>query len=385
MPLPAADARTHSARLRDLIRQRVLDAGGWLSFSEYMDMALYAPGLGYYSAGARKFGDAGDFITAPELGDLFAQVLARVCVNALDALGADVIVEVGAGTGALAAGLLAASGEKQPARYLIIEVSADLRERQRETLAARVPGSLHRVEWLDQLPAQPVSGVLLANEVLDALPVERFLIREGEVLALGVVESADGPGFAWSAAEASPLLREAVEAVQSEVGYRFPSGYRSELNLRLNAWIAGVCGAVRPGLALFIDYGGTRREYYHPQRSQGTLACHYRHRFHDDPFFMPGLQDISAWVDFSAVAHGGVAAGWRLTGYGTQSHFLAAAGLPEVLSARPGALPDSRLVMEARRLLMPGDMGEKFKVMLLSAGHAHVGTGLLTRDLRHLL
>jgi SAM-dependent MidA family methyltransferase len=365
LPAPGVAAAEHSARVCAALRDRINNAGGWLSFADYMDLVLYAPGLGYYAAGARKFGADGDFTTAPELGGLFARCLSRVVRGALRRLPGGVIVEVGGGSGVLAADLLAALRDDPPARYLLLEVSGELRERQAATLAARVPELLDRVTWLDRLPEKPVRGVLIANEVLDALPVERFCVRDGHILQWGV--RSDGLELRWSARPAMPPLRDAVRRIESALGTPLPEGYTSEICLRQQPWVATLAGSLQQGLALFIDYGCSRREYYHPDRRDGTLACHYRHRRHGDPFFLPGLQDLTAWVDFSAVVEAAEAAGLTLEAYSTQAHFLLAAGILEELAASEGGADgDLARSQQAGQLLVPGQMGEHFKVLALT-------------------
>lgn len=385
LPSPPANELAHSERLVAHIRERIVSAGGWLGFADYMDLALNAPGLGYYSAGTGKFGAAGDFVTAPELGSLFAATLARCCSRTLDALDGGVILEIGAGSGSLAADLLEALGPEPPERYLILETSADLRDRQRQLLASRVPQLMDRIEWLQRLPAPPLTGVLLANEVLDALPVERLTIRGGTPWSIGV--TVEGAGFVDAPRPAPPALAAAIADVERDIGHPLAESYTSEICLRLPDWVAAMGGLVGSGLALFVDYGGARREYYHQDRRTGTLACHYRHRFHTDPFLWPGLQDITAWVDFSAVANAARRAGLRLAGYGTQAHFLLAGGLLDELARSAGDDPRraARFAAEARRLLLPGEMGERFKVMALAAGDYVAPDDLLVRDLGAML
>lgn len=382
LPAPSPDALAHSRQVVELVRARIADAGGWIGFADYMNLVLYAPGLGYYSAGARKFGPDGDFVTAPEMGSLFARVLARVCASTLASLGAGTLVEVGAGSGALAADLLGCLAATPPERYLIVEVSADLRERQRSLLAARVPALLDRVCWLDRLPAEPVEGVVLANEVLDALPVERFRVADGVVESLGVTLADHGLAWAAAPAPATAPLARAVRALEAKLGQPFPQPYVSELRLGQAAWLASIAERVRRGVLLLVDYGGTRREVYHPERRDGTLVCHYRHRAHGDPFLHPGLQDLTAWVDFSALAEAAAAAGLDVAGYGTQAHFLLGSGVLDALAAGPmDGVAGARAAAEARQLLMPGEMGERFKVMLLTRGEVSLPP-LLARDLR---
>lgn len=365
---------------------RIRAAGGIIGFDEYMDLALYAPGLGYYSAGARKFGPAGDFVTAPELSPLFGQTLAGWCARVLQGLGGGELLEVGAGSGALAADLLAAWPDTValPHRYLILEVSGDLRERQRATLAARVPAMLDRVQWLDTWPG-PRTGVILANEVLDALPVRRFRRSGKSVEELGV--GLCGEGFGWAERPASPELAAAVAAIEADLGAPLPGGYIGETCPLLPGFMGSLAGSLAEGAALFFDYGCSRREYYHPQQSSGRLACHYRHRAHADPFLYPGLQDITAWVDFSAAAHAAAAAGLAVAGYTTQASFLLAAGIEDRFAAAMagGGRAALEAAQQARTLLLPGEMGETVKALLLArAGFVadHESGG---RDLRHLL
>lgn len=391
LPRPGDAALALSAELSDLIRRRIGERGGWIDFSEYMELALYAPGLGYYSAGATKFGPAGDFVTAPEVSGLFARCVARAMAPLIRRGPGNAILELGAGTGALAAGILRtlAHDRALPAAYRILEVSADLRDRQRRTLAERAPDYLPLVEWLDEPPAR-FDGVCLANEVADALPFSRFRIGAGDarVEALGVAAADDG--FRWSGRAAPGPLRDAVAAIETAVGAPLPVGYRSEVSPTLPGFVGSIAGALRDGIALLIDYGLPRRELYAPGRSGGTLACHYRHRAHEDPFLNPGLQDITAWVDFTAIAAAASKAGLRVDGYTTQAEFLVAAGIEAEFLARGAAGPnEARSRVERSRemqtLLMPGQMGERFKVMWLGAGSAALAPEFDRCDQRHRL
>lgn len=386
LPEPSADALAHSARLVQFIAARIRDAGGWIDFADYMELALYAPALGYYSAGAAKFGPQGDFVTAPEISPLFGRCLANACAPWLRANRGGSILELGAGTGALAAEVLAAleRNDALPERYLILEVSGELRERQRLAIS-RLPARLAAlVDWIERLPAQPLRAVVLANEVVDALPVSVFSRCGTSLLARGVALS-DG-GFDWALRPASAELAHAVSSIEDELGALLPEGYTSEVCLRLPAWIGALAAALGDGLILLSDYGMSRREYYHPQRRSGTLACHYRHRAHADPFFHPGLQDITAWVDFTAVAAAAAAAGLAVAGYTTQAHFLLDAGLDRELSTLASGADRAALeaVRQAKLLLLPGEMGEHFKVLALVRGTAET-RGFGFRDLRHLL
>lgn len=363
LPAPSADAFAHSQRVAAHLRSLIVEAGGWLPFSRFMEAALYAPGLGYYAAGSTKFGAAGDFVTAPEMTPLFGRTLAHAIAPVLAETGGDVL-ELGAGSGRLAADLL---GELErlgalPARYRILEPSPDLRQRQQNTLARDCPQLAARVQWLDALPAR-FRGVMLGNEVLDALPVELVHWTDAGPMAHGV--TVEGKQFGWQdRAIADPVLRARAEALD------LAPGYVSEINLAADALIASLADALERGLILLIDYGFVAAEYYHPQRHMGTLRAHYRHHALDDPFYLPGLCDITAHVDFSAVARSGMAAGLTLAGYTSQASFLLNGGLTELLIQTPpedaaAYLPQANA---AQRLVSPAEMGELFKVIGLTKG-----------------
>ncbi|NBC47886.1 MAG: SAM-dependent methyltransferase [Gammaproteobacteria bacterium] len=388
---PAANpdpAESHRAELEELIGRTIDEAGGWLPFDRFMDLALYAPGLGYYVAGAQKFGAEGDFVTAPEISPLFARCLASPCRRVLGELGRGDVLELGAGSGAFAAELLtrlAAEGPL-PDRYLILEPSPDLAERQRQTIARRAPALVERCDWLARLPER-FSGVVLANEVLDAMPVHRFRINEaGAVEEIGVTRSETG--FAEVCAAASPELEAAVDSLQRQ-GLATQPGYSSEVNLRLAPWTQAIASPLETGLILVIDYGYPRPEYYRAERSQGTLMCHSRHRAHDDPYRDVGLQDITAHVDFTALAEAAGDAGLALAGYTTQSNFLIGCGIDTVIAEAAGDDPMklADLSAGAKQLLLPSRMGERFQVMGLSRGLPDTDglSGFQVRDLRDRL
>ncbi len=351
-----------------------------------MELALYEPGLGYYSAGAQKLGAAGDFVTAPEVAPVFSRCVARQCAEVLAGLGGGEILELGAGSGAMAVVVLdeLAKLDALPRRYRILDVSADLRERQRATLAQSCPQMLERVAWLDRLP-RSFTGIVLANEVLDAMPVERFVIRGAEVNAMGV--SWQLGRLEWSETRASGALRDAVRGIEAALGAPLPEGYSSEVNLALDPWFAGLARAIERGVVLAIDYGLPRREYYAAERHMGTMLCHYRHRFHDDPFARLGLQDIGAWVDFSAVAGAAQAAGLEVAGYSTQAHFLIGCGIGDyvVEVSDLDLVQRLNLSRQAMVLTLPGEMGERFKALGLSRGYDAPLSGFSVRDLRHAL
>jgi len=379
LPSPDANALAHSQQLTDRIREAIAAGSGWISFERYMDLALYAPGLGYYSAGARKLGAAGDFTTAPELSDLFGHTLAQQVAEILGE-GLTEILEVGAGSGALAASLLEELERlgALPARYLILELSADLRERSRDTLAARVPHLLERVAWLNQLPPS-FSGVVLGNEVLDAMPVHLIQKNPGSTDEIGV-EFSDGE-FRFAHRPASEVLLQAVATLH------LPDNYRSEIGLAAEGFMRSLGACLTKGVAIFIDYGFSSNEYYHPQRNEGTLMCHYRHRANTDPFFLPGLQDITAHVDFSASAQAATGAGLQLAGFTTQANFLINCGITEILSRMPASesLRYLPLSNQANRLLSPAEMGDLFKVIAFARDFDNPLLGFARGNRQHTL
>jgi SAM-dependent MidA family methyltransferase len=374
LPRPSPEALAHSEAVTRRIRDEIDAAGGWISFARYMELALYAPGLGYYAGGAVKFGGAGDFITAPELTPLFGQALARVAAEVLARTGGD-ILELGAGSGRLAMDVLLELErlERLPERYLILEVSPDLRQRQRALLAGQAPHLLGRVAWQDALP-DALRGVVLANEVLDALPVHlmHWTAEGGFERGVAWIPSPPAPPplageggmFVWADRPvAAPGLAEAMA--------RLPvvAPYLSEVNLAAPALVASLAARLEQGLMLLADYGFSRAEYYHPQRQAGTLKVHYRHHSLDDPFFLPGLADITAHVDFTAVAEAARGTGLGLLGYASQGRFLLDAGLLDLLAAMtPGTPGYIRAAQAVQKLVQPHEMGELFKVMVLGRG-----------------
>ena len=368
-PTPSPDALAHSERLHALIGEQVAAAGGAIPFWRFMELALYAPGLGYYSAGATKFGAAGDFVTAPELGPLFAECVAGALAPALRAGGPEArFLEIGGGSGRFAADAIAHLLElgAMPARYAILEPSADLRERQRSLLSQSLPAEVFaKVEWLDGPMPDEWNGVLFANEVLDALPTPRFAVQGGEIyeeyviLDDGVFRRIDRP--------ADALLSAAVRHVEGQLDAPFADGHRAELLPQLPYWLQAVAGGLRTGAMLFVDYGYPRREYYDPRRRDGTLRAFHRHRLVEDVFAHVGLQDITASVDFTALAEAGTGAGFDLAGYCSQASFLIGNGLEQRLSEHEARAPDEAaryaLRQQAKALTIPGGMGERFQAM----------------------
>ena len=384
LPALTPDEAAHSERAQAHLRGRIRAAGGWIDFETFMELALYAPGLGYYSAGSAKLGAGGDFVTAPELSDLFGRCIARQCAEILRALGEEgEILEFGAGTGRMAAVVLeslAALGAA-PRRYQILEVSADLRARQRERLGKLPPTLAERVVWLERLPRTAIRGVILANEVLDALPCRRFVMRAAGPRELGVGLDADG-GLIEAERQPDASLATALEALLAALPAPLPLGYRSELSLRIAPWLASAAEALAEGVMLLTDYGLPRAQYYHPERSEGTLRAHFRHRAHDEPLARIGVQDITAWVDFTRVAEAATAANLQVAGFATQAGFLLATGIEALVAEAAELTEQVRLAGEARRLLLPGEMGEAFKAMALArAWHAPL-RGFAIQDLR---
>lgn len=384
-PLPEPDAASaaRSAEMLARIRAHIDRHEGSIAFEEYMRIALYEPALGYYAGGLRKFGAEGDFVTAPESAPLFSRCLARQCAEVLDRLGGGEILEFGAGGGAMAADVITELHELgcAPERYSILEISGELRARQRETLEARAPAARGRVHWCERLPARPIRGVILGNEVLDAMPAARFRVAADGVRELRV--GWDGTRLHWVEAAAPPALAAAVAELQRDLPQPLPPGYTSELNPMLAGWMQSAADTLAAGAMIIVDYGYPRREFYHPERRDGTLMCHYRHRAHADPLALPGLQDITAHVDFTAVARAGTAAGLRLAGYTTQAHFLLGTGLERILAASD---PDDvrahlALTHQVKLLTLPGEMGERFKVIGLTRGCDGPLAGFALRDL----
>ncbi len=374
LPAPPVDAVAHSARLTALIAREIAAGGGWLSFARYMELALHAPGLGYYSAGATKFGAAGDFVTAPEMGRVFGRTLARQAAQILQN-GIPDVVELGAGSGRLARDLLAEleTLDSLPRRYFMLETSADLRQRQHELLQRDIPDLAGRVEWLDAWPSS-LTALVLGNEVLDAMPVHIIEVRAGGINERGVTLAGDK--FNWEMRPATGALLAAAQALD------LPPGYVTEINLAAQSFMATLATVMERGVALFIDYGFPAREYYHAQRSSGTLMCHYRQHAHDDPLCLVGLQDITAHVDFSALADAATRAGFELLGYANQAQFLINCGITDVLAATSAGDAAAYLpqAAQAQKLMSPAEMGELFKVIALGRDFAAPLAGFARGD-----
>lgn len=383
-PIPDHHALCQSQRLSQHIRGLIDTAGGDIGFAEYMAACLYEPGLGYYSAGSCKIGRAGDFITAPEVSPLFARCLANQCIDILGQLDKGLILELGAGTGRMAADILLELERRDslPDAYWILEPGADLKQRQQTLLHDRAPHLLKRVAWLDSLPRQTFNGLIIANEVLDALPVCR--ISKGGAGWHEMRVSHNGRDFIWQQRPATPPLKKALQQLEQRLKIPLPAGYVSELNPGLGDWLNAIHAPLAAGVILFIDYGHAAHEYYQPQQAAGRLLCHYRQHAHGDPFYYPGLQDISAPVDFTAVAEAACRAGLSVGGYTTQMYFLLANGLQDFnadINGMDGKAQTARL-QQLKMLTLPDEMGERFKVIALNKNHNRPLRGFSLMDQR---
>lgn len=384
LPLPDDAGVLHSKQLVAHIQHQL--GKGAMSFADYMQICLYEPGLGYYMAGAQKFGASGDFITAPEVSDLFGLCLAEQCREVLELIGGSVL-ELGAGSGKLALSLLTGLQAAPPEHYYILEPSAELKLRQSNLLREQLPADLFsRVCWLDTLPENFV-GVCVANEVMDALSVELFTKQDGRVLQMCVEQGEEG--FAFVTRTAEEQLQTVVRAIEDDRQASFVDGYQSEVCTVLSPWITSLASSMRKGVLLLSDYGYPRREYYSAEREQGTLACYYQHHFHDNVFYYPGLQDLTAHVDFTRVVEAGADAGMALLGYTSQTGFLLNNGMTSIAAARLQACTTEReqlsLSRDIKTLTLPGEMGERFQFMALGKNLASPLQGFTSQDLSHRL
>ncbi|MDH5600588.1 MAG: SAM-dependent methyltransferase [Gammaproteobacteria bacterium] len=385
LPVPDDLAQQHSKKLITVIRNEIETNNGAISFQRYMERVLYAPALGYYTAGSEKLGAAGDFVTAPEISPLFSHALANAILPVLEK--ENIILEVGAGRGRMAADILGflQQQNKLPKEYWILELSADLRERQKHTIKETIPEFLDKVKWLDRLPEQ-FSGVVLANELLDAMPVQLFLKNENDINEVNVSWRDDRFVFQLTSSFDQRLVTR-VKDIEQELGQELNSGYLSEVNFAAEDWIKSIAEKLTSGIVVLIDYGFPRHEYYHEQRTQGTLMCHYRHRTHPDVFVYPGLQDITAHVDFTAMADAALESGMRVMGYTNQASFLMGAGLMEMATINN----DKQLINEfetasqLKKLTLPHEMGELFKVIGFSKNCDISLPAFEFRDLRESL
>ena len=368
LPVPEEDALLQSKKMVACIKDLIKGQDGMIGFDQYMSAVLYEPGLGYYSAGSRKFGAEGDFVTAPEISPLFSQCLAFQCAQVLNGLDSGSILELGAGSGVMAKDLLLELEKLDllPESYFILEVSADLKQRQQKLLNELIPHLIERVVWLDSLPEEAFNGLILANEILDALAVKRFKKSSGIFKELKV--ALDKDEFIWVEDDADKELEKALVQLEGELQEPFSETYISEINTNTKQWLSGLESVLQSGVMLFIDYGYSASDYYHPDRIDGSLLCHYRHRVHADPFFCPGLQDITTSVNFTNVAVSADSLGLHVNGYTNQAYFLFGCGLEKLLTdiASLDTKSHTEVTQQVRKLTMPEEMGERFKVIALT-------------------
>ena len=384
LPVPEEEALQHCSELASHIKELIKLNDGAISFDEFMSTALYEPGLGYYSAGSRKFGVAGDFVTAPEISPLFAQCLAYQIAQIFNQLDSGKILELGAGTGVMACDLLLELEKLDllPNEYFILEVSADLKQRQQELLKQSIPHLYERIIWLDALPQDSFNGVILANEILDALPVKRFKKTAYSFNEMKV--ALDNNEFVWIEGEADWELMEKLNQLDDELTQSLPENYISEINVNIQKWLSGLEPLLNTGVMLFIDYGYSKQEYYHPERKDGTLLCHYRHHVHGNPFFYPGLQDITASVDFTEVAQAAHNLKLHISGFTNQAYFLFGCGLEKLVGdiAALDIKSHTEVTQQVKMLTMPEEMGERFKVIALTKNFDHSLIGFSIMDQR---
>jgi len=372
LPTPDEFAFKLSQKLREKISLAIMENGGSIGFEQYMQMALYEPALGYYSAGSSKFGEQGDFVTAPEISPIFSRCLAKQCQQVLSEISSGCILELGPGTGVMAIDILRELERNNvlPGIYYMLEPSADLRQRQQQNVKNEIPHLEERIIWLEHLPEKKIEGVILANEVIDAMPVKRIVFdHEIEEYAVTcVAESGDKTRFQWIKKEFDQKSMNFVQELLDTLKESLPTPYTTEINFYIKPWLNSLNDILNKGLILISDYGYPRQEFFHPQRHAGTLICHYRHHAHDDPFLYPGLQDITASVDFTAVAEAAVDIGLHVSGFATQAHFLIACGLDEFVSDYEADDVSKRVEIthQVSKLTMPGEMGEKFKFIGLT-------------------
>jgi len=389
LPEPTAEAKQHSLKLTEKIN-KYIGRHKNLSFSRFMEMALYSPNLGYYAGGLPKIGKAGDFITAPEVSPIFSRCLARQTSQVLDNLSQPNIIEFGAGQGTMAKDiLLELETLQQPLhRYYIVELSSDLRARQQQTIEQHLSADMAaKVVWLDELPKTPIPAVILANEVLDAMPCERIRIEPDHALQGYVTFNQETQNFEWDYQPITePGLQKFANQLIKHIGDVSELGYETEINLNIKPWLQSLNDILTEGAVLLIDYGYSRYEYYQPARVMGTLRCHYQHRAHSNPFFYPGLQDITAHVDFTAVAEDAFDAGFKVAGFTTQAHFLMGSGLLEMsVDTHADVTQQIKIAQQIKTLTLPDEMGETFKVIGLTKNINQSLIGFNVRDLRHQL
>lgn len=388
---PGDEAKRRSQLLLRCIKKECDQAGGRIRFSEFMNIALYQPGLGYYSGGLQKFGDKGDFITAPEVSPLFAQCLAGQVAEVFQNIRKtsdekQFIIEFGAGSGVLAVDVLLQLEKLDalPEKYLILELTAELQGRQKEIIRQKAAHLYDRVRWLEQLPDDVSNAVVIANEVLDAMPVECFRVNGKKIETLMVAVEDEKLVASYTA---DGKLDDKIESIQQRSEIELADGYRSEINPAIAGWLSAIENKIKRSVILLIDYGYNEKEYYHPDRSEGTLMCYYRHKAHGDYFWWPGLQDITAFVNFTDVAYSAVDAGLDMAGYTTQAAFLLANGISDLHASQvtDEVQQQIKLSQQIKTLTLPSEMGDRFKVMALTKNYDEPLKGFSMLDLSNRL
>ena len=385
LPTPDDASLNHSSIVLEELNKKINTNQGWINFADFMQFILYEPGLGYYSSGTRKIGVGGDFTTAPEISNLFGRCLANCVIKILKSCPKQMILEIGGGSGQLAFDILTQLDNRGfvPDQYYILEISADLKDRQQRFLAKLPNNLLEKVIWLDSLPENLITGVILGNEVLDAMPCRRFRIQDEDVHEIGI--SCTNQRLIEKDKLADEDIKNSVHKIEKELNRRFTNGFVSEIRPDYRNWFSTISSSLVSGAIVFIDYGYSRGEYYSADRSTGTLVCHYQNMAHYDPLFLPGVQDLSAWVDFSLVADNGLEHGCKVETYTSHRDFLLSTGILELVDQISDQNQRFKINHAVKQLLLPSQMGDRFKFMLLSKSCMIEESFMEARDFRYLL
>ena len=381
---PDQEALNHSMLVQEHLKNKVNDHQGWLSFYDFMNFVLYKPTLGYYSTGTHKIGLGGDFTTAPEVSKLFGVAIANQLLPAIRKYKKPSILEIGAGSGKLAFDIINHLNNRNVELdyYYILEISGDLKERQKRTLS-QLPKEIQvKIRWLDKVPEEGIEGAVIANEVIDALPFERFKIIDNDILQIGITFK--GSQLMEKERAASPVLKEAITNIENDIGRSFDSGSVSEIRIDFEDWFKSINRGLKSGIALFIDYGYARKDYYSSEIDNGNMICHFQNKAHLDPYIYPGLQDISASVDFSLLAYSAFNLGYQVELYCHQADFLMSADILESINSETDDEERIRMNQQIKQLFLPNIMGESFKCMLLSK-ECNIEHLEAVKDLRHML
>ena len=381
---PDQEALNHSMLVQEHLKNKVNDHQGWLSFYDFMNFVLYKPTLGYYSTGTHKIGLGGDFTTAPEISKLFGVAIANQLLPAIRKYKKPSILEIGAGSGKLAFDIINHLNNRNVELdyYYILEISGDLKERQKSTLS-QLPKEIQvKIRWLDKVPEEGIEGAVIANEVIDALPFERFKIIDNDILQIGITFK--GSQLMEKERAASPVLKEAITNIENDIGRSFDSGSVSEIRIDFEDWFKSINRGLKSGIALFIDYGYARKDYYSSEIDNGNMICHFQNKAHLDPYIYPGLQDISASVDFSLLADSAFNLGYQVELYCHQADFLMSADILESINSETDDEERIRMNQQIKQLFLPNIMGESFKCMLLSK-ECNIEHLEAVKDLRYML